>query len=319
MTGELNSDRTFFGRFKNRIKDETGQNPGGRYFSILLEQIFQEDPALFGSALFPNLQKSQLKTARVLPEYRLANKRIADLALINDSNEPIALVEVKEEDQLGAHVDDQTQAYLKYILKARKSKEPIQFAYITKHLPLESTLKRLTEVNLKPIYYRDIHAALKDLLARDQSFGVPHPIAELFCRYLEEDGVTYREIEDEQAIALFLRQASNPKSTPGRLHTADRASNAARILDVLLGNSEVLGIEFHNTFREYFGNRFTPSFQIWNEFDEEAIRKTVHRKGFSIHKHISKGVLSVCSYGKISGVPNWAYVRIGFWFELEGG
>jgi hypothetical protein len=150
MSKGINSGRSFFGRFKNRLRDSDGRDPGGRYFAILLEQLFYEDPAVLRDVIFPDLRISDLNGSRISTEFSLPSGRRADIALHDRNDRPVALAEVKEEDQLGEGVDKQTKAYLNYVSEMRGNGRKIAFAYVTKHLPSIKSLELLDQHGLIP-------------------------------------------------------------------------------------------------------------------------------------------------------------------------
>ena len=326
MSNDIASGQSFFRRFKNRLWDSHGSDPGGRYFAILLEQLFYEDKTVLREALFPTLKLSELIESRVSTEFPLPNGRRADLAVHNRDDQLIALAEVKENDQLAAGVDEQTMAYLKYISNARKNRQPIVFAYVTKHLPSRQSLEQLERYCSKPVFYRDIYSRLQSI------FGRPHatiksmhfPVAQLLCRYLEEEGVIYRQLENERPITFLLRQSATGGSAGlGKLHTAETVADVPKSLELLIANAEAIGIEFYDQFRAHFGNRFVPSLKVTPQFNDEALFKAIKKRPDSdeidIYKYSEGSYAWIWSHGRLAKVkpPHWAYVALGYSFELD--
>ena len=127
---------SFFTRFKKRLTVATESDPGGRYFAVLLQQVFQESPDALRQILFPRSIKAKFSDARAFTERDHVETRRADLAFYDAQNNIIGLVEVKEDDQLaplaGAQVDD----YISYVKWEKEvNKRVVHFAFVTKHLP----------------------------------------------------------------------------------------------------------------------------------------------------------------------------------------
>jgi hypothetical protein len=150
--------RSFFARFKERLHQEGNEDPGGRYFSVLLEQVFRETPEVLAKLLFPTCRANRFRQARVQTDFPYNFGRLADLAFLDSEDRTIGLVEVKEEDQLGPGTGDQTYQYLKYIKKYSTEQRPIHFAYVTKHLPSENSSLVLRKNGGKPTYYSELYS-----------------------------------------------------------------------------------------------------------------------------------------------------------------
>jgi hypothetical protein len=72
--------RSFFTRFKERLHQEGNKDPGGRYFSVLLEQVFHEVPDVLAKLLFPACRPRQFRHPRVQTDFPYDTGRLADLA-----------------------------------------------------------------------------------------------------------------------------------------------------------------------------------------------------------------------------------------------
>jgi hypothetical protein len=215
--------------------------------------------------LFPTCRASQFRHARVETDFPYKSGRLADLALLDPEDRTIALVEVKEEDQLGLGTGDQTYDYLSYIKKNSTQHKPIHFAYVTKHLPSKSSSLALQKEGFKPTYYNDYNGLSKYLAEprqRQQS-----PVAQLFCKYLQEEGVVYQALtlEDENTLRLLLRQGFGMRGMMGfgKDVTAERQMQVPTLLGTLLANVQAMGIEFHNRFKDHLGNRSVPKFAFY--------------------------------------------------------
>jgi len=322
----LDQSRSFLSRFKERVKDAADQDPGGRYLSILLEQVMLEHPVEISRALFPDLSKRQAKEARPTIEWRFQGKRQkrqADLAVLGPDGTLLGVAEVKENDQRGEHVAEQTEDYLRLVASMRAQGHPAYLAYVTKHMPEATTLDRLRSEGIEPVYYRDLFAELsRTLLIANGT----RPVARLFCDYLKEEGVVYQRPDDMQAIKLFFARCMTPGRTGlGRLASAERMAAIPETLRMLLADAEILGIEFYEAYGKHFGNRFVPTFLIKPSYSSAGVLKKLRdledggemERDMSLREHLTGGYLYVVSQGSFQTQKNvWLRIWLGFIFKL---
>lgn len=316
--------RSFFGRFKRRIQQEGTKDPGGRYFAILLEQIFSETPEVLAKLLFPTCQESKFRHAQVITEFRFQPDRQADLAFLDAEDRVLGLVEVKEEDQLGPGTGEQTSDYLSYIKKTATPEAPIYFSYVTKHLPSNKSSLQLEKNGVAPVYYNDIYYGLSKYLAISRQRN-RSPMTKLFHQYLEEEGAVYQKLTSGQddTLRLLLRQGLGLGNTfgLGNRMTADRLMQTPKLLDVLIGNVEAMSIEFHNGFKEHLGNRFQSKFRFRPYWNMEKLSKRLNRSDQNTIGELDPsfcdgGVLVVLSVGRLQSKQS-CYVWFGYSFELS--
>lgn len=308
--------RSFFVRFKKRLQQE-GSDPGGRYFSVLLEQVFYEIPEVLCKSLFPTCRKGQFRHARVETDFQYAPRRFADLAFFDLEDRTIGLVEVKEEDQLGPGTGDQTHDYLTYIKKNSTEKRPIHFAYVTKHLPSDRSSLALRDAQLRPIYYSDLHNDLVKYLAEPQQ-RQRSPVTQLFCRYLQEEGVVYQPIssEDENTLRLLLRQGLGMRGGKKDV-TAERQMQVPTLLGTLLANVQAMGVEFHNRFKNELGNRFVPRFSFYPLWRKNNLLKDPKDEDDWLDSdRCDGGTLYLWSEGLLKS-RHLCYVWLGYKFEFN--
>jgi hypothetical protein len=262
-------DRNFFSRFKERVQLGSGRDPGGRYFAILLEQVFYEIPDILPAVVFRLPRNRRFRATQAITEYYfLPGKRAADLAFLDANGNVLGLVEVKEEDQLTKRNTDQTRDYLSFVKKGRR-----QFSYVTKHLPAQASQKLLLSSKMMPTFYSDLYAGIKNALAQDRWDRCP--VARMFCAYIEKQGVMYMDDDiDDYVLGLLLQQGNSGirRAVSGQKVTAERLSQTPQLLATLMSNVEALGIEFHNKYRSLLGNRFSPRFAFYPMWNTEEVR-----------------------------------------------
>jgi len=240
---------SFFGRFRNWIRDEARHDPGGRYFSMLLKAVWGEQPRAVSQVLFPDKRSEFFESARAEVEAAYNGNRRADLGLYSADGQLVGLVEVKEDDQLAQGAESQLADYLSYA-----QEHTVPFAYVTKHTPSEACMSLLTAHGQRPVYYSDLYRALEVQTS---------PICQLFCKYLEEIGPMYKQLsapDDSEALRLLMRQVfAVGGAGPGQ----EGAFNAENVRARLVTNVGALGVEFYRQFRNHFCINFPPLFDYY--------------------------------------------------------
>ena len=251
MSG-IRAQENFFSRFKGRLKQADERDPGGRYFSTLLEEVFHEAPDALRDVLFPASRKADFQNAKVTTELKYDGTRRADLAFLDEKDNVIGLIEVKEEDQMTAGSGDQTLAYLTFIKNAEQSGRSIHFAYVTKHMPSNDSYSALLAHGMKPTFYSDIDYLLPKVLKKTGAWE-RSPVAQLFCKYLSEEGVVYHPLtaNEDSVLRLLVRQGLSLQGHTGfgKDKTSSRLVETPKLLSKLLSNAEAMGIGFHQKFR----------------------------------------------------------------------
>jgi hypothetical protein len=162
---------SFFGRFKKRIQEETGASPGGRYFSIVLREVFHEHPEEIWTSIF-RIADPRARRAHV--EFNYSEGKFADLSFFDKENRLTGLAEVKEEDQLSSHAVEQAARYITF----QRQHPNARFAYITKYSPSKETEALLKSHSIQPVYYSDIYQSLKPCIRAG-------PTIRMLCDYLK--------------------------------------------------------------------------------------------------------------------------------------
>lgn len=136
------SSASFFTHIRAKLRERSGEDLGGRYLAIILEQVIGEDPAVL-RALFPKMSDKQAEGCRARVEWSFKDieeqNRFADLSVFHGSA-LVGMVEIKENDHRSKGNRDQLARYRQYM---RKRRRPIHFSYVTKHMPLRSIMDDL--------------------------------------------------------------------------------------------------------------------------------------------------------------------------------
>ena len=282
-------------------------------------------PEALAKFLFPTCRASKFRNARVQTDFPYNPGRLADLAFLDAEDRVIGLVEVKEEDQLGPGTGDQTQDYLSYVRKNSTQRAPVHFAYVTKHLPSEKSSLVLQISGVKPTYYSELYDRFSKYLA-DPKLLQRSPVTQLFCRYLQEEGVVYQMLtpEDENTLRLLLRQGFGMRGMTGfgKDVTAERQMQVPILLGTLLANVQAMGIEFHNRFKDQLGNRFVPKFAFYPAWQMKKVSKRLKDPDWYDEIDVidpdlcDGGALYLWSEGRLRS-EDPCYVWLGYEFDLS--
>ncbi len=295
------------------VRESRDQDPGGRYFSMLLEQVYNEAPDVMRRALLPGAPTAAFAGSLARTEWEYAPGRIADLAVFGPGDVLLALIEVKEKDQNGLGGPAQLEDYLSFC-----DREGVRFSYVTKRSPSVECLDVLQGWGAKAVYYSDLYGAI-------YKQGSQIPLVRLFCDYLKEERVAYQPLveDDLMSLKLLLLRSNNMSGRGhGKMKVAARTSAAASILDLVVTNAEVLGSAFYMRHRACFGQRFVPDFHFRPEIDFERLAKKYDMDPgltFIDKNLVLNGHLAVYSEGRMKkiGVERSCYVWVGFSFELD--
>lgn len=310
------ANSSFFGRFRKRMLDETGDDPGGRYFSILLEAAFNEEPGVVGKALFPSTPSNRFLSARASTEEHYRSRRYADLAVFSASGDVIGIVEVKEDDQLTKRNADQLRDYLSF-----SAERNVPFTYLTQHMPSLACGELLKAHAKSPMYYSDLYRALAALTVKQSS-----PVVRFLLDYLLEFGPVYEPLNeaDNPALRLLLRQAFSlvGRIGFGKEKTPEKVLMSARILGRLISNAESLGIDFRRSFRSHFGVRFATGYSFQPNWNIEKLKADITKNGDDYEEidlfdptFCDGGTLHVWTEGKLKNTK--CYVWLGHAITLS--
>lgn len=172
---------SFFTKMKNYVTSGLNPLPGknkqsvwGRYFAICLQEVLRENIKLV-RILF-NIQEK----AKIVLEYPYPERR-ADIAILDNEDQLRALVEIKIDDSLRK---GQLESYLKFC-KERGAK----FFLITRWSPTYREKKLINSAgHEKPITLFEVHKKI-----RENHSTSKHPLSKMFCDFLEESKMVYKQ------------------------------------------------------------------------------------------------------------------------------
>jgi hypothetical protein len=331
-------------RFFFNIRNYFRQKYHGRYFSILLQELAQNEPTSFRSILEHIKQDSEWpgwddvaarickRELTVTREYKFSKpdqrRRHADLALV-DEQIPVLLFEVKEYDGNNPYNPAQLTDYLTWV------SDKTGFVYISRFAPEPDAARRIlakrkTGAPVASIRYHEIYNALKANLKRKPDC----PLTRMICDYLEDIGVgTYRVIDLKKEgtyLAFLLTQMLGfpHQQGMGKLHSDLAVSKAPELMRELFGNLEVLGEWARYKNRKLIGTRFARKLAIEPEVSHKKLRRKLRDSGDEvdelpdgIQKYVEAGTISFKASGHIrnSSMPPGVYliVEIGYWLYME--
>ena len=153
---------------------------------------------------------------------------------------------------------------------------------MTKHLPSTVSNLALEKSGVRPTYYGDLYSGFSKYLTDPQQRH-RSPVVQLFCRYLEEEGIVYQLLtpEDDNTLRLLLRQGLGMRGMTGfgKDVTAERQMEVPTLLGTLLTNVQAMGVEFHNRFKDHLGNRFVPKFAFYPSWRINKLSKELEYGG----------------------------------------
>ena len=307
---------SFFQSIRNYFKTKYD----GRYFSVLLRELAQNEPNSFSSIIDHIAESSQLsiwkqisreihdRTLEPVCEHKFqgrTQRRRADLTFLR-GEKPALLMEVKEFDHLNPENPEQLSDYLRQV-----SAEQC-FVYIYRFLPQPEICQKIAHEQQRKrpvgfISYDKIYSALKTLTNQNR------PLATLVRSYLEDIGVgVYPDIDlkhkDRTAAMFVLVQmlGLSQYNRMGRLQGDQSVRAGPDLIKALLGNIEVVGewIKAANT--KSITNRFTRRLWINPHFNHKKLRRALGASGNTtdelpdgIWPYVEGGTVSFVSTGSI--------------------
>lgn len=259
--------KSFFSRFKEHLS----MNFGGRYLAVVLQEVLLAEPRAI-RALLPGLTGSFAnRTFDVVADKycfkgRNGKSRRADLAVLVD-DKCVGLVEIKDEDEpLEGQLED-------YLFHA--DSEGIPFTYLTKYRPPAA------EIALVTCEPSGSHRLLAELYIAMKALSSAHPVVDLLCRFMEEEGImAYSSDINVDALTLLVVKGLHLQHNHGLGQQVSEA-NVAAVPDVwrqLLTNADVLGDRFFHDFRDFFNKRPSSAFGFNPTFNSKLVLKDLQNQ-----------------------------------------
>lgn len=316
----------------------------GRYFSILLRELAENEPRSFSTlidrialtsssthwrAICDGLRDRTLNAVCEHGFLGNTNRRRSDVAFLREKR-PLLFIEVKEFDHSNQTNPEQLADYLALV------RDDVGFVYVYRFLPKPELCKGISRAikQRKPVAllsYEEIYTALREQIPADR------PIAKLVCSYLEDIGVgIYREIDlkGEQGPAakfLLAQMLAFPHAAGmGRLQGADNVRAGPELMKELLGNVEYIGELIRDANIKIIPQHFNQRFWIEPKFDHKKLRNVLRESGDVIEelppgiwRYVKGGSIYFQSLGTIRLQKNLPYdrlnVTVGIGLELDIG
>jgi hypothetical protein len=291
------------------IRDYFKSEYNGRYFSILLRELAQNEPRSFCAIIDRVSQKSSSAhwktisaglregTLNAICEHGFlgrTQRRRSDVAFLRE-NRPVLFIEVKEFDNSSPTNPQQLADYLDRV------RDDLGLIYVYRFLPeLEFYNKILRPMKqgkpVVPLSYDEIYEVLARQMEPDR------PVAKLVCSYLEDIGVgIYTEIDlkgDEGSASKFLlaQMLAFPQAAGmGRLQGADSVRKGPELLKKLLGNIEYIGEWIRDENLKIIPQHFNQRFWINPEFNHKKLRRALRDSGDVVEGLPPEGE-GICNY-----------------------
>ena len=196
----------FFAKIQSKL--EAGDY-AGRYLALILAEIATSNER---QCFFDLLEAEGIKVKRNISDVVRTERsftgeqqnRLADLAVDTLSGDIQVLIEIKDEDGKQKANDAQIRDYVYYIKRSHHgtTAKP-KLLFISKYAPRPDDQRELDRGGncVRQIRYGTIYKHLS------QSKYKNMPISQMLRKYLEETGVTYRELQSDEAKSLpYLAQ-----------------------------------------------------------------------------------------------------------------
>lgn len=266
-------EKSFFSRFKGKLKDDCG-DLGGRYLGFLLTEVVKEEPKIL-KILFPNLKETITKKDISKGIYEIdtegsfdgkEQKRRTDFYVKRKGEYTyIAQLEIKWDDQ---SLENQINDYIRY---AQKHKDT-SFTYLTK--------RRLNDADVKKIKKAEQnYLSCADLFKKISSLNTTNMVVNLFIKFLEENIMSYKEQLNKQALLRIMKSSIGWKHQDylGKNTTYSMIEDIPDAWAVLLKNIGSIGEHFVEDYGKLnlFTNKPLPTFNFTSGLDVRKVSKVM--------------------------------------------
>ncbi|MGH6877543.1 MAG: hypothetical protein ACREHV_09230, partial [Rhizomicrobium sp.] len=269
----------FFASLKNKFK----ATYAGQYVAVIVAELARIDPASFakivtgsGLMLEPEDRKSLLAGELTIalewpfPGKQRGKNRRADIALYRSREEPILLIEIKDEDGRQKANVAQIRDYLAFIRKRnvlRGTSKRTAFLLLSRYAVRVEDAQLLAHAKMGGLPIgTSRHSESHKLLQ-----GADGEMARMFREFLEDSGMTYREIDlkkEMSALVFMSKQMLGIEKKLGRTRSSASVEAVPDLMRRFFGNLDVLGnwaFEKNNN-RELFTQRFRRNFSVAPEY-----------------------------------------------------
>jgi hypothetical protein len=226
--------------FLRNLQGKLDKQYDGRYFQTILAELATSEPKSLNDILKKGKIKVDVANKKVTAELLFTGKtqsRLADLAVLDKQNNRLLLVEIKVEDGLKSNAE-QIRDYINYI---RQNTPSTWFLFLSRYEPhlddeCELAKGKKRGVKIATLKFAELYGAL------DPS----KPLARMLRTYLEDIGVTYQDLETEQAekaLRYLAKRALQLPENPGLKGLGGGAvvDGVSEVIEALVQNLKTLG------------------------------------------------------------------------------
>jgi hypothetical protein len=230
--------------FFKQVQNKFNASYAGRYLGSILEDLGRHDSSSFGAVIKASGINLPIAIEAAIikqnwPFQGLVKNRFADLAVLTPGGEPLVIIEIKERDGKDKSNERQIQDYIRFLKKYKKAKGKTRwFLFVTRYEPRPDDEHELAKAEkqgfrIRRIRFAKIHEALSPA----------RPIARMVREYMEDVGVTYRDLDFDFIKPLKYLTATTTNVSAkglGNLEGAKTVGRAAELFDTFLNNAQVL-------------------------------------------------------------------------------
>jgi|GEM_PF-3533475 len=251
--------------FFKQLKSWCSEDTGGRYVSLVLSELFNVSES---HKLVSELFGKSIDYATVATEFTFMEGRRADLAFLDEEDNPVAIIEVKYHDHKNERNHAQIADYLKFC-----GKRKIPFLVITKNRLPDNDEKQIKKHKFASIVsYSQLVHKMSKYNSKDSS-----AISKLVQSYFEEESLMFAKIckADLQLLLISALHVHNRHGL-GRQLSRERIVKAADALRGLIENVTLLGDEIHYSYMDnVFPKRPSAGFYFSPEFSKKVESKVM--------------------------------------------
>lgn len=302
----------FFSEVQSWFNDN-GDN-GGRYVQKIIIEWAKSDKAGF-KKFMGSLGVKLPSKYQLVKEYPYKTDRSSDLALLDENEEPLLLIEIKWNDALGKEMGNKKSQLTDYVNFCLNT-ENCNLLVLTKEnlsvLDVECLL------NLQP---RCVRRSFGDMAT---FFNISNNhTAELFLDYLKDKGVVMNQI-DTASLFRFFHRFVNPYNGSGRVSSNEQLTNGPEQFSNLLNNMRLISQEFNLKFKSIRkeGRSASVDYYVNPYFSKKKIESRLSKCEFEEdkvhfdHNDRKGGYAYVYANQRVFNDP-WMQIDYGFFFELE--
>jgi hypothetical protein len=257
----------------------------GRYLCAVLAEAINREPSFTKLIWGEDFGKS-IRAVTEFP-YLSTGQRKADLAIIRQlDGEPVALAEIKYEDEQGSNAPGELTSYLTYV-----ETHKIHFAYITKNLPPQKQLELFGDQGNLKVAHR-LYSDMGERLATWLSNHPSSTLGPMLADYFRDEGFMWnRQIDLKALKILIIKGARLPHSHGnGKMVTEDRMTEGVPgVMTSLLHNAGLLGRALRDEIdptKKLISTYPSIDFSFEPTYSAKALAKIIKSKNLRLQKQL---------------------------------